>query len=385
MKRLLEIMNLNKRLVVGLMSGTSADGVDAALVELEGAFTETRVSVLAFETLPYPPEIANKVRMLSSGKTSEVCEMNFRLGELFADAALNVIRAAGAKPADVHLIGSHGQTIYHMPNAQRPARSTLQIGEPCVIAERTGIVTIADFRVRDVAAGGHGAPLIPYVDFILFREPGRARALQNIGGIANVTVVTPSFEGVFAFDTGPGNILIDGFVRAMTGDSRQFDEGGELARSGAVDKEILEKLLEHPYLSFAPPKTTGREMFGDDLVSKLISAMPPDHYVDLLATLTAFTASSIRMSYDRFVFPKVAVDEIVLSGGGSRNDYLVELIRSSFEPLPVRMSDDFGIPADAKEAIGFAVLANETMNGNPSNVPAATGASGSVILGKVIP
>jgi anhydro-N-acetylmuramic acid kinase len=385
MKRLIEITGLSKRLVVGLMSGTSADGVDAALVEIEGNYLDTRVRLLAFETISYPTDTANAVRNLQNGTTRDVCEMNFRLGELFAGAALSVIRKAGLKPADVHLIGSHGQTIYHLPDVEPPGRSTLQIAEPCVIAERTGIATVADFRMRDVAAGGYGAPLIPYVDFILFRRSGRVRALQNIGGIANVTVVTPSLDGVFAFDTGPGNILIDECVRAMTSGAQQFDRDGRLGRAGKVDDEILQELLEHPYLGVPPPKTTGRELFGAELARRLVSAVPPDHRIDILATLTAFTAHSIKMSYDRFVFPQTAVDEVILSGGGGNNVYLVELLRTLFAPIPVRISDEFGIPSDAKEAIGFAILANETVSGNPSNVPAATGASHPVALGKIVP
>jgi anhydro-N-acetylmuramic acid kinase len=385
MKRLREISKLKKRLVVGLMSGTSADGVDAALVELEGDSVDTRVKLLAFETVPYPNDVAQSVRNLKDGTTQQVCEMNFRLGELFAEAALNVIGMAGLKPSDVHLIGSHGQTVYHIPDAVPPRRSTLQVAEPCVISERTGIPTVADFRVRDVAAGGYGAPLIPYADFILFKDAGHVRALQNIGGIANVTVVTPSIEGVFGFDTGPGNMLIDEFVREMTEGERQYDGGGDLARSGKVDEEILHSLLEHPYLGVPPPKTTGRELFGSELVRRLRSATPPEHHIDMLATVTAFTAHSIKISYDRFVFPKTAIDEIILSGGGSRNSYLIELIRGLFAPVPVRLSDEFGVPADAKEAIGFAILANETISGNASNIPAATGASHPVVLGKIVP
>jgi anhydro-N-acetylmuramic acid kinase len=246
-------------------------------------------------------------------------------------------------------------------------------------------VTVADFRVRDVAAGGYGAPLIPYVDFVLFRDAERVRALQNIGGIANVTVVTPSIDGVFGFDTGPGNILIDDFVRVMTENEQQFDKDGKRARQGTIATDVLKHLLEHPYFAEPPPKTTGRELFGGELVGKLIGATPPEHRHDMLATLTAFTAHSMKISYDRFVFPKNAVEEIILSGGGCRNEYLVELIRELFHPLPVFVSDDFGIEAEAKEAMGFAILANETISGNPSNIPSATGASHPVVLGKIVP
>ena len=383
MKRLTEIAALKKRLVAGLMSGTSADGIDAALVEIEGNYLDTNVKLLAFETFPYPEDVSAEVRNLTTGTTRQVCEMNFRLGELFAEAALGMIAKAGIQPSDIHLIGSHGQTIYHVADTERG--STLQVGEPCVIAERTGIVTVADFRVRDVAAGGQGAPLIPYADFLLFRHSGRVRALQNIGGIANVTVVTPSIENVFGFDTGPGNALIDELVRMMTGGAQQFDKDGALARGGKVEEDILQNLLEHPYFSAPPPKTTGREVFGAELVRKLAAATPPEHLADMLATLTALTAHSIKLSYDRFVFPKAAVDEMILSGGGCKNHYLVESIRDLFGPVPVRLSDELGVPADAKEAIGFAVLANETICGNPSNIPAATGASHPVVLGKIVP
>jgi anhydro-N-acetylmuramic acid kinase len=383
MKRLAEIAELDERLVVGLMSGTSADGIDAALVKIKGNHTDTRIELLAFETTVYPDDIAEAVRKLAGGTTQQVCDLNFRLGELFAEAALCVINAAGTKSADVHLIGSHGQTIYHMPDAE--PRSTLQIAEPCVIAERTGIATVADFRTRDIAAGGHGAPLIPYVDFLLFRDPERVRALQNIGGIANVTVVAPSFEDVFGFDTGPGNVLMDEFVRIITDGKQQFDSGGTLAKAGSIDEDVLQKLLDHPYFGQSPPKTTGREMFGKDLAEKLASATPADHHIDMLATLTAFTAHSIKKSFDDFVLPQTSIDEVILSGGGCRNDYLLESIRRLFGSIPVRTSDEFGVPADAKEAIGFAVLANETICGNPSNVPAVTGASRPVVLGKIIP
>lgn len=385
MKQLLKIARLKKRLVVGLMSGTSADGVDAALVEIEGASTDMRLRVLAFETYPYSKQMASAVRNLQDGDTRQVCEMNFRLGELFARAALDVIQSAGLKPPDVHLIGSHGQTVYHQPDIEPPGRSTLQIGEPAVIAERTGICTVADFRVRDVAAGGFGAPLIPYVDFLLFRRPGRTRALQNIGGIANVTVVTPSTDGVFAFDTGPGNCLIDEFVRAMTDSREQFDKDGARAREGDIQDDILGNLLEHPYFSVSPPKTTGRELFGPEFVQKLVRATPPEHRTDMLATLTALTAHSIKLGYDRFIFPKTNISEVILSGGGCKNAFLVELLESLFEPIPVRLSDEYGISADAKEAIGFAILANETIQGNPSNLPSATGASHAVVLGKIVP
>ncbi|RJP18453.1 MAG: anhydro-N-acetylmuramic acid kinase [Candidatus Abyssobacteria bacterium SURF_5] len=384
MKRLIEIAGLRKRLVVGLMSGTSADGIDAALVEIEGAYTDTNVRVLEFEIYPYPEEIAGAARNLKDGQTRQVCEMNFRLGELFAQAALNIIEKAGLKPADVHLIGSHGQTIYHLPDAPPPARSTLQIGEPCVIAERTGIVTVADFRTRDVAAGGYGAPLIPYADFLLFRKPDKVRALQNIGGIANVSVVPPAQQDVFAFDTGPGNALVDEFVRIITGSKEHFDTNGARARKGRIQKDILEDLLEHPYFDAPPPKTTGRELFGRELAQKLAAATPAKNHADMLATLTALTAHSIKLSYERFVFPKTNVDEVILSGGGCRNVYLVELLQRIFAPIPVTLTDAYGVSADAKEAIGFALLANETISGNPSNLPSATGASHAVVLGKII-
>ncbi|MDI6794851.1 MAG: anhydro-N-acetylmuramic acid kinase [bacterium] len=408
------------RLIVGLMSGTSADGVDACLVEV----TETdKVKLLAFETYPYPIPIKNQILETSDhGRVDQICRLNFLLGRLFGEAALGVIAKAGLKPSRVDLIGSHGQTIHHLPYGMRNVpisdfgfrisdsksaiatpqsaihnpqsaigdRSTLQIGEPAVIAELTGITTIADFRVRDIAAGGQGAPLVPYPDYLLFRHPTKTRAVQNIGGIANVTFLPAAaeVEDVIAFDTGPGNMVIDRLVNLFTNGSRQYDEGGQMARAGQVDENWLHDLIRNcSYFNQPPPKSTGREEFGTNFSERLLQegkqqGLSPN---DIVATATALTAKSMADAYSRFLSPKSQVQEVILSGGGARNTTLVSMLKDYLQPIPILTSGDFGIPSDAKEAVAFAILARETALGRPGNIPSATGAKKRVVLGKIVP
>ncbi|MBI2556975.1 MAG: anhydro-N-acetylmuramic acid kinase [Planctomycetes bacterium] len=269
-------------------------------------------------------------------------------------------------------------------------RSTLQIGEPSVIAQETGVTTVADFRQRDIAAGGQGAPLVPYVDFILFRDKERGRALQNIGGIANVTILPKncSINDVIAFDTGPGNMIIDRITELVTNTTQHFDEGGKLAERGKIHDSLLATLLTHPYLSKPPPKTTGREEFGisfaDNLYKDAIHSGIKD--LDILATVTAFTAHTIADSYKQWILSKHYLSEVILSGGGSHNSTLIEFLRQYLEPtIQVHTIDKYGISPNTKEALAFAILANETISGNPNNVPSATGAMEAVIMGKIIP
>lgn len=383
---------LPMRRIVGLMSGTSVDGIDAALIEVSGTGESLHLrGILATSVRPYSPEERSRIHELFDGSVAGICEMNALLGEWFAEAALEIIEQAGMKPPDIHLIGSHGQTIYHIPRqpAERDAGrypSTLQIGSASVIAERTGITTVADFRPRDMAAGGEGAPLVPYVDWALFRRSGETIALQNIGGISNVTIVTPALNDVLAFDTGPGNMVIDAATEIATGGAAPYDEDGVIAASGTVNERIVEELLSHGYFDLSPPKSTGRELWGVEFVHAL-----HERYgttcggEDLVATLTEFVARSVYRAYERFVFPRHDLSGVYLSGGGERNPVLVRRLRELFRPLPVWSSDKLGIPADAKEAIAFAVLANETICGTPANVPTATGASGSRVLGVTCP
>jgi anhydro-N-acetylmuramic acid kinase len=372
------------------MSGTSGDGIDAALADINGAPPDLKVALVAFSYLPFTPEQRAQIFRLFEPATSAVdhiCRMNFLIGEWFAAAALQAIGEAGLAPSDVALIGSHGQTIYHAVDAASPVKSTLQIGEAAVIAERTGITTVADLRVADVAAGGQGAPLVSYVDWLLFRHPMRARAVQNIGGIANVTYLPAADDpaGVLAFDTGPGNMLIDHAVRRATAGAQTYDRDGVRASRGEVNPALLEELLRHPYFALSPPKTTGREQFGADYGDRAWEAakargMGDD---DIIATLTALTAGSIAAAYRRFL-PRLP-DEVILGGGGAHNPALVAAVRQALPSARILTHADIGQSDDAKEALAFAVLAYETFHGRPGNLPRCTGASRRRILGKIIP
>jgi anhydro-N-acetylmuramic acid kinase len=383
----------NKRTlrVIGLMSGTSADGIDAAAVDVPARGRDVRVR--AFHTYPYPPRIRRMVLDLcdpGAASVDDLCHANAVLGELFADAALRLAEEAGVPPARVDLVGSHGQTVRHLPRGRRfrgrRIGSTLQIGDPCVIAERTGITTVADFRPRDMAAGGEGAPLVPYADLLLFGHPRRSRAVCNLGGIANVTYL-PAGGGpddVLAFDTGPGNMVMDGLVQRMTGGRQTFDAGGRRARAGRVHEDVLGDLLRHPFLRRRPPKSTGRETFGPAFVDDLLERGTARDLgeADLVATAAAFTVQAIARACGRL---PGAVDEMILCGGGARNPALVAMLRDALAPAPVRLTDDLGLDADAKEAVAFALLAAATIRGRAGNLPAATGADRPVVLGTIVP
>lgn len=377
------------------MAGTSLDGISAAVVQVTGCGTETKIVLLEHATFPYDPEIKRAILSAStprSGTVDLISEMNFVIGELLADAARRITEQAGLKMTDVDLIGSHGQTVYHCPFESRTVwktPSSLQIGEPCVIAERTGVTTVADFRTRDLAAGGGGAPLVPYVDFIFLRSPEKSKVVLNVGGIANLTVLPRgcTVDDVFAFDTGPGNMLIDAVVKEVTRGAEEFDREGRMGASGTVDAELVNELLTHEYFRTEPPKSTGRELFGSKFLMLFLERAGSRGLSgnDLVASATALTPCSVYDACQRFVFPRVEVDELIISGGGSKNETLVRMMRDRFAPVPVTYSDDYGISSMAKEAIAFAVLANETVCGGCSNIPGATGARRRVILGKIVP
>jgi len=378
--------------VIGLMSGTSADGVDAALVDIRGTGHDLKIKLKAFRTFPYPTVFRERlVQAMTGGTVEDVCHLNGALGEWFSRAALKVLTAAGVPPRRVALIGSHGQTLHHLPKPRREpvigsVRSTLQLGAPAVIAERTGITTVADFRSRDMAAGGEGAPLTPYLHFLLFRHPSRARAVINIGGISNLTYLPAagSLQSVRAFDTGPGNMVVDGVVRYVTGGRQQFDRSGQLARAGKVDEGLLRRLFQHPFLRRRPPKSTGREEFGERFVDRfvLLGRLAGLSDADLVATATAFTARTIA---DAQKFLPRRVEEVFISGGGARNPTLMRRLQETWGGLPVRTVEALGWDGRALEAVAFAVFAYQHVRGVPCNLPQVTGAKRAVVLGTIVP
>ncbi len=419
-------------IVLGLMSGTSADGTDAAIVRLEGAPPALTWDVLGHTHVPHPPMLRDEIFACfrpETGSVDRLCRLNFALGRAFGEAALRAMAEAGLTPAQVDLIGSHGQTVWHIPPDSRQeivgqavslpqiGGATLQLGEAAVIAEMTGIPVVSNFRARDIAAGGHGAPLIAYVDALLLTHPTLTRAAQNIGGIANVTYLSPQPSAIsgqlsavsdqlsavsqspipnphfliptpqspFAFDTGPGNMLIDYAASRATDGALTFDRDGALAARGRVDETLLRELLREPYLHQPPPKTTGRELFGAQFGARvwdqgIARGLVPE---DIVATLTAFTAASIAQAYRDFL--PTLPDEVIVSGGGARNPTLMALLRGQLPGVRVIPSDEVGLGVEAKEAVAFAVLAYETWHGRPSNLPAATGARHPVILGDITP
>jgi len=378
--RFMNLRTLPSRLVIGLLSGTSADGTDAALCEITGSGESTRATLRSFVMTPFSPALRERIFALAQADATELTDLDALLGEAFAVAARDAARAAGVSLGDVHLIGSHGQTAVHRPRSAGHLGATLQIGEAAVIAERTGLPVISDFRVRDMAAGGEGAPLVPLVDYLLFRKPGTQRALQNIGGIANVTLIGDTLEGTVAFDNGPGNMALDAVSRAASNGTEPFDCDGVRAARGRVDPVLLAELHQHPYLRLPPPKSTGRELFGKAFVYPLL-ARYEGRLDDLQATLTRFSAEAIARSY-RELLP-VPPEEVYVSGGGALNLTLMRDLAQAAAPTRVGTTHDLGVDPEAKEALLFAVLANETLFGHPGNVPAATGAVGPRVLGKI--
>jgi anhydro-N-acetylmuramic acid kinase len=383
----------SKRFIVGLMSGTSADGIDAVVAKTCGSGRTLRAKLIAHTHHNFAPAFRRRVLYVClHGTVADICELNFVLGEHFARAALSAIRKAGLKPSQVSAIGSHGQTVHHLPNAK--TRSTLQIGDPCVIAERTGITTVADFRVRDMAAGGQGAPLVPYADWVLFTHDARPRIIQNLGGIGNLTFLPPraTLGDVIAFDTGPGNMVIDAVVTALSRGKQTYDLNGRLAASGQTSQKLLSECLKHPFIRRGLPKTTGREEFGERFVRWLLARARGLRLskADIVTTVTDFTAASIANAYRRFVLPKLKASQlntlqVILGGGGAKNPTLVRLLYEHIGLGKLCTHEDFGMDSSAKEPLAFAILAHETLLGKPSNVPNVTGARRAVVLGKIVP
>jgi anhydro-N-acetylmuramic acid kinase len=387
-------MSEKPMLVLGMMSGTSADGIDVTLTRISGAPPNLNAKLLGHGSVKFPPALRKEIlrvaeqRPITAGALSQ---LNFRLGELFADAALAACRKFRIPPKKIALIGSHGQTIFHQGEPAnflgRPTASTLQIGEPAIIAARTGITTVGDFRPADIALGGQGAPLVPYADYLLYRHKKFGRVSLNLGGIANITVLPCAARPhqVFAFDTGPANMLIDALVSHFTRGRRRFDENARLASEGRGIPALLDDLLRDPYLKLAPPKSTGREYYGNAYLKKLLAlgrryrAKPND----LIRAATIFTALSVVDALNRFVIPKSKIHQLIVSGGGAHNPLILAQLSAALPGIEVLPSGSLDVPEDAKEAFAFALLAYETFHQRPANLPSATGARGPAILGKI--
>ena len=390
---LCQLRKKETKYIIGLMSGTSVDGMDAALIQLTGCDTHTRVRQLAFITLPYTAAVEERILQIAGGQpcsSEELCLMSFLLGQLSVEACLAVCREAGLSPEEVDLVGSHGQTVWHAPHAQNylgySVRGTLQIGEPSLIAEALGCPVVSDFRVRDMAAGGQGAPLVPYTEYLLYRDPERDIALQNIGGIGNITWLPKNYalSDVFAFDTGPGNMVMNALAFRLTDGKLRFDQDGRLAAKGRVSKPLLQWMLESdPCLPLPPPKTTGREQYGSAYLEALLQQAQSLQVslADTLSTATAFTAACIAENAKRFL-PRLP-DRLIVGGGGSCNPTLMQMLRQALPTVEVLRGEDLGLDSNAKEAVAFAVLANEALYGLAGNAPGATGAAHPVVLGKI--
>lgn len=377
-----------EKYAVGLMSGTSLDGIDGALVKIQGVGVSTKLELLNFINERFPENIKEEISNCCLKEKSNVeliCSLNFKLGYLFSQVVKKLCKDANFPQDKLDFIGCHGQTIYHIPRGNgEVAKSTLQIGEPAVITYETGVTVVSNFRTMDMAAGGQGAPLVPYTEYLLYKCK-KNRVLQNIGGIGNVTVIPAncSLQEVYAFDTGPGNMVIDEVVRNLKG--LPYDRDGNFAKDGIVNQGLLEELLAMPYINMEPPKTTGRELFGKEFTKKILSRNKNILPVDFVATVTAFTAHSIVKNYRKFIFPKVKIEEVIVGGGGSYNKTLISMIRQLLPECKVMIQEDLGYSSDAKEAIAFAILANETLNGIEGNIIGATGAKERVVLGNITP
>lgn len=375
------------------MSGTSLDGVDAVLTRISGTGPSLKIEQLGFISAQYPValrELLLKNSLPDTSDVKEIAQLNVRLAYHYAEVIQVLLSQSDIDLSEVDAIGSHGQTIYHVPLeidcAGLPTRSTLQIGDPSTLAQLLKTTVVGDFRLADMAVGGQGAPLASYFDYAYFSDPSEARGLLNIGGIANMTVMpaNPSPADVVAFDTGPGNMVIDALSLRFWG--RSYDEGGSFASRGHVNNDLLAWLLDDPYYTLSPPKTTGREVYTTVYVDQLVQKA--EHFgirsnEDIIATASQFTVDTITQSYDQHIRPKINLDRIIVSGGGIHNAYIMNALKERLPSTHIDTLNEHGIDADAKEAIFFAVFAHETLNGIPSNLPAATGASRPAILGKI--
>ncbi|HEX2867208.1 MAG TPA: anhydro-N-acetylmuramic acid kinase [Ignavibacteriales bacterium] len=392
MQNLIELSKKEKKLAVGLMSGTSLDGVDAVLVEITGNGTKTKLRQIDFLSYPFPEGLKGLILKNSARETSnveDICRLNFLIPMIYSDAINALCNKNSFPVANLDLIGSHGQTIHHLPEKHKmfgyEVRSTLQIGDPAALAKLTGVITVGDFRPGDIALDGQGAPLVPYFDYLMLFSDSKNRALLNVGGISNFTILKKGAKPleVRAFDTGPGNMMIDTLSKRFLG--KEYDEDGKTALKGKVNRELLEALKEKDtFIEKTPPKSTGRELYGEAFLKELLEKYSGVSHEDWLSTITNFTAYAIFRNYEKFISEKIKIDELIISGGGARNLALVKFLKDYFtEHVALRNIEELGISSDAKEAICFAVLANETVSGNPSNLPGVTGAKRETILGKI--
>ena len=372
---------------VGIMSGTSLDGVDIALAKIEGNYTDTKIELIAFETYEIPEGLIKKIKKACSydqSSTELICSLNFELGYLFSEYVIKLCKDYNFDISKLDFIASHGQTIWHIPfNQTSSIASTLQIGEASIIAYQCGCKVISDFRVMDMAAGGQGAPLVPFSDYILYSKLGQNIALENIGGIGNVTYLDGSLDinKILAFDTGPGNMMINEACLKLF--NKPYDQDGLIALSGKVNKKLLDELMAHDYFKLEPPKSTGREMFGVHYVDSLLKKYNDINKADIITTFTMFTAKSIEYHYRKYLMQDKPLDLIVITGGGAHNKALFKMIFNLLKEIKVCCLEDLGHNSDAKEALAFIVLGNETLNNSFSNVKSATGAKESVVLGKI--
>ena len=381
------------RRVIGLMSGTSLDGVDAALIHVSGTGRSLQVQTEGFISVPYPNALKDRLLENCSPGTSsvkEISQLNVRLAHIYADTVHSLVEQCSVSLDQVDAIGSHGQTIFHVPVEEDCAglavRSTLQIGDPSTLACLLQRTVVGDFRMADMAVGGQGAPLASYFDYMYFTDETEARALLNIGGIGNMTVLPPNAkpEDAIAFDTGPGNMIMDAVAHHFW--DQPYDTNGQFALQGTVNRLLLGWMLSDPYYAMPPPKTTGRELYSVDYVNTFLhkaQQLGIKSRYDIIATATAFTAETIYLGYEQLIKPLLELDRIIVSGGGIHNACLLNMLRASLPSIQIERINAHGIDSDAKEAIFFAVLAHETLNGIPSNLPSATGASRPTILGKI--
>jgi anhydro-N-acetylmuramic acid kinase len=387
-----KLFNKKTKLVVGLMSGTSLDGVDATLVKIQGSGINTKINLIKFITIPFPKGLKEKLIKNSTphkGNVTDITMLNFLISYIYVDAIKKLCKQAKIPLSKIDLIGSHGQTIQHLPNKKNyfgyKFGSTMQIGDPAVIAKLTRITTVGDFRTGDMALGGEGAPLVPYFDFIMFNSADKNRALLNIGGISNITILKKKCKAkdIVAFDCGAGNMLIDFLMKKFF--NKEYDKNGGIAFSGKLNEKLLNALIKaDEFVERKIPKSTGREYYGKDFISPLLKIFNKTPKEDWITTITNFSAYSVYRNHEKFMMKKVKIDELFVSGGGARNKFLMKSLKNYFrEKITVKNISELNVPSDAKEAVCFAVLANETITGNSSNIPSVTGARRSTILGKI--